>query len=43
MSEAYTAQSATQALTEGAIKAIPFERNNNGQYTRKNFCTGFGV
>jgi len=34
MSEAYTAQSATHALIEAAIKDIPFERNNNGQYTR---------
>ncbi len=34
MSEAYTAQAATQALTEGAIKDIPFEKNDNGQYTR---------
>ena len=34
MSEAYTAQAATQTVIEAAIKAIPFEKNDNGQYTR---------
>lgn len=34
MSEAYTAQAATQTVIEAAIKAIPFKKNDNGQYTR---------
>jgi hypothetical protein len=34
MSEAYTAQAATQNVITEAIKALPFERNDNGQYTR---------
>lgn len=34
MSEAYTAQAATQAVIEAAIASLPFNRNDEGQYTR---------
>jgi hypothetical protein len=34
MSEAYTAQAATQKVVETTIAATAFQRNENGQYTR---------
>ena len=34
MSEAYTVQATTHAAIAAAIEALPFEQNENGQYTR---------